>query len=662
MQWLNSIIPPSALRAPSPGGGRRPNSISWQPGPSPAGTQRHFVLILFILCTLYCMFELFLNRYNMLAIDEFWFAHLIYHYKNALPYRDFAPYKTVLGYYLLLPPMLSAQGVLQTLIFTKQCITILNTFILFGSSLWLTRFFSCTGVITSLILVMSSEIVLSYSTNIRVDLLGYWFCFFGLLFLLEQRFFFAGLLLGIGFITTQKAIWYIFASDIALILLFTIFSRNRKMIWNMAIYNITIAITVAFYIAFWSRIADLHTVMNSIFHEASVLYQLDWYNNARKIFWTDILLGNPLVFALWPITLISILVTFDKDEWYQHRVFVVIVAAVILLCLIPYKMIFPYYMQVTIPILLMLYAAFFTWLYQLFNFQYSIQLIVPSYALWALCMLYLSLIIYIIVELALPTAYLFICIIPLLLFTTITNRNKLKQSLTMFFFNLIFITVIFTGGIYPLSLFYIKTVKFSGDYQQAHIHVINALLQDGSDYVAGIELIYNKTQRIAGLRQLVGPAIDYLANPSAKLRPFMLASLYQDPHATSNSVIATLKNASVKFYVNTYRTAALPRNIKNYLHSHYAHLWGSIYLYAPVVLEGAKTVSLKFSGQYLLETSQSTPILLDGKSYPARSVLYLKKGEHLSSAHTAYRLKLVPESVLFLNPLFQREQLRKIVW
>ncbi len=626
-------------------------------------SQHRFIFSLVGLCLLYLMVEIFLNRYTMLAIDEFWFAHIIYHYKDALPYRDFAPYKTVLGYYLLLPPMLSAKGIIPTLTFTKQCLALLNTLILFISSYWLTRYFSRRGVLSSLIVLLTSDIVLSFSTNIRVDLLGYWFCFFALLCLMERRFLLAGLLIGLGFITTQKALWYIVASDIALAAQWLLYSRQRKVIWHIASYNLMAAFVMGLYIAFWSWLSDWHTVITSIFHEASVLYHLDWYDSARGLFWSYIVSFNPLVFALWPLSLLSLVVTYDHDDAYQQRFFIVIVGMVILFCLIPYKMIFPYYMQVSIPVWLILYSAFFSWLYPLFQPNQMIRLMLPKPILWTGLFVYLGIMIYVMLELDLPFVYLLFCLMPILLMTTIISHLKLGHGLVSLFRQLILIIMLFIGGIYPLAKFTLKTIEFNGDYQQAHVNVINHLLQDGSDYVAGIELIYNKTQRIAGLRQLVGPAIDYLASPSEKLRPFMLASLYQDPNATSSSVITALKNSDVKFYVNTYRVAALPADIRQYLQSQYEHIWGSIYLYAPSMSAGIHEITLKFTGRYLIEAQAGAKINLAGQSYAKHAILFLQKGAYLSIANQDYRLKLLPDAVkLLMDKKFQQEQITKIVW
>lgn len=76
---------------------------------------QYFILALLTLSLGYLLFELFFNRYASLRIDEFWFAHVIYQYKNTFPYRDFSPYKTVLGYYLLLYSLVLKPGVFSSI-------------------------------------------------------------------------------------------------------------------------------------------------------------------------------------------------------------------------------------------------------------------------------------------------------------------------------------------------------------------------------------------------------------------------------------------------------------------------------------------------------------------------------------------------------------------
>lgn len=621
------------------------------------------MIVLASLCLFYLAFEYCFNHYSTLSVDEFWFAHSVYQYKDQLPYRDFAPYKTILGYYLLLPTMLSARGIMQTLIFTKDALALLNTCILFISSFWLTRTFSRAGVLTSLAIMVTADIVLSYSTQLRVDLLSYWFCFFSLLLLLEKRYLLAGLLLGLGFATSQKAIWYFFASNGALFVLWLMHDRRFKNLFPIVIFNITCACTIIMYLSFWAWISNWNTVLNSVFIEASAMYQLDWYNSARELFWKSIIFYNPLLFLLWPITLFSLVITYDHDFRYQSRLFVSIYTYIILLCLIPYKQVFPYYMQVTIPVFFVLYAAFFSWIFDLFILQKTPKTLISKTSLWLLLLLYCLILLFFISSLQVPKYYLLIGLIPFAIVCYISASHSTQQKMVSPLSKLIMITTTFLALIYPFGLLPDKLVYLDGSYQQAHVQVINALLEDGSDYVAGIDLIYNKKQPIAGLRHLMGPAIDYLYAPTPKLKAVMLPALYEDPNATIATVISALKQSSVKFYVNNYRMHALPREIKLYLNSQYENWWGSIYIYAPHIEKNTQNLTLKFSGNYLIESNSDEPIKLNNKIYFRGTLITLQKGNLLSNANSNYRLKLIPNVMpLMLDSQFKKDNWGRVIF
>lgn len=623
----------------------------------------YFILLLAGICLSYLGFNIAYNHYAMLSVDEFWFAHRIYQYKDGIPYRDFAPYKTVLGYYLLLPAMMYSKGILQTLFFTKDFIAVLNMTMLFIASLWLTRFFSRIGVLISLLMMLSSEIFITYSTHLRVDLLGYWLCLFALLWLLENRFILAGIFFGLGFAITQKVIWYIAAANGAIIIHWLFNQHQRKNILNLVIFNISIVSIIASYILFWSWMVNWNTVVASVFGEASAMYQLDWYDNTRKLFWEIILQYNPLIFMLWPLTLLSVFVTYDEDKSYQSRLIIVSTAFIILLCLIPYKQVFPYYMQVTIPILFLLYTSFVTWLIGIFSPNCVPRSLLNINLLWIFISCYLLTIVSLVAYLSLPYSYLFFCFIAILLAAYIIYDPHVPHKIATLSFGLIVMTAISAGILYPYSLLPAKFRATDGAYQQANILAINQLLQNDEGYVAGIELIYNKTQPIAGLRHLMGPAISYLYSPSEKLKSVMLASLYEDPNATVDSVLAALNESSVKFYVNNYRMHALPKKIMSYLDSEYTHWWGSIYLYAPSVAQGKQTIKLKFSGNYYIDSRSSNQITINGVHYVPRTIVALQKGDIVSSASRHYRLKLMLDMYQFsLNAKFERDDWNEMMY
>ena len=418
-------------------------------------------------------------------------------------------------------------------------------------------------------------------------------------------------------------------------------------------FNSATAFVIAFYIVFWSCISDWHTVINNVFHEASIMYQLDWYNSARTPFWNNILVYNPLLFFLSPLAIISLFVTFQDDKTKNLRTFVTIYTFIILACLIPYKQIFPYYIQVTWPAFIAFYAALFTWCIQLFR-QPALQIRFHSYTLWLFLFANLVGSFYIIRTFHLPDIYLLIATIPLMFGVYITYHACLKEMRKTFIVTACILA--FLGGIFcPLVLFLDSLKSKSNTYQLANMNAIQQLLQDGNDYVAGIDFIYNRNQPINGMRLLVGPAIDFLRAPNEKLRRVMLASLDADPRVTVDTVIAALEQSRVKFYVNNYRMNALPPRIKQYLDEHFTHFWGSIYLYAPTIASGKQVITIKFPGKYRIASSATNHVMLNGKHYAPDTMVSLAAGKQVSIANKTYRLMLVPNNALQFNPAFSKD-------
>lgn len=620
-----------------------------------------FGLLVLALCSIYLAFEIFFNFYATIGVDEFWFAHNVYAFQHQMPYRDFAPYKTVLGYYILLiPMMLYHASTTATIILTKNLFAILNTGIFFGIALWLRKYFSAKSILASLTVIITSQVVLTYSTNFRVDLLGYWLGFLAFILLIDNRYALAGLFMGLGFAATQKVIWYVAASDGALFLYWLLFEKDLQSLKNLAKYNLSLLASIGAYLALWSSIADWHTVINSVFYEASIMYRLDWYASARLLFWQFLTLNNPPLFFLWPLSFVSVLVTYEGDKAYKQRFFIIISSLIVFACLVPYKQIFPYYLQVAIPGLFLLYTAFFCWLFGIYNHADSLKFLINR----KLILLYLGAdivgLLSFIAIFALPSAYLLSCVVPMLLGLYLLTCHDSPLTTRQLIFNIITVVIIMVNGVFPLLLFCIKMVDINGSYQKQNLVIMNQLLQDQSDYIAGIEYIYNKTQPIAGMRHLMGPAIDFLYNPTPKLREVMLPSLNLDPDVTMDTVIAALQNSNVKLYVNNYRMNALPPRIKSYLNSQYEHYWGSIYLYAPEISEGKNNIHIKFSGNYKINSLTFQNIILNDKLYKVNSVIYLTAGEYISQSHSAYRLQLIPDDIK-LPSLQQSDQWEKML-
>jgi hypothetical protein len=317
-------------------------------------------------------------------------------------------------------------------------------------------------------------------------------------------------------------------------------------------------------------------------------------------------------------------------------------------------------MQVAIPVSYILYAAFFNWLFSLFNEQRSLNLLVSKYIFYLYGLLYATFIIYAYIMLRFPAAYLQLCLIPVLISIHIGKKGEEQQQNASIFFTLTMTVIMFTGCIYPLAMFSRSLFNLNGAYQKANVQAVNTLLRDGSDYVAGVELIYDKTQSVSGMRHLMAPAVAFLENPSVELRTVMLRSLYEDPNANIDSVISAMKKSPLKLYVNNYRMQMLPTKISSWLASEYEHYWGSIYLYAPVITAGKNAIQIKFSGHYLVESEDN--IVIDGKKYHQANNVYLTQGAHISSSRQSYRLKLLADDPgLYLPEQFQEDDAKMII-
>lgn len=609
------------------------------------GKNKHTLYIV-LACLSYLLFQLYYTHFSIIEVDEFWFAHRIYQYKNAIPYHDFAPYKTVLGYYILLPTMILSHDFLTPLFDTKNFIALLNAILLFVTASWLKSYFAKPAVLLAMVILIFSDLMLSYSTNIRVDFIAYWLCLFSVLFLLENKFITSGILLSLGFATSQKVLWYIVASNMALVICWLIVFRNREMVVNIIKYNLSLLLGVFVYVLIWSYFSSFHTVLKSIFYEAYVIYKLDIYTNsgvnilARYGYWMITIIKNPLLFLLWPLTILSLFVVPKDDKNYTKRIFIVTYSWIILFSLIKYKQVFPYYMLTTIPAFVLLYTAFFSWFYDLYKGFPDNKIIgIGKSGVWGIIFIYLVCFAYAFSFFALPLPYLLIGIIPIFLGIYIT-----KIGLNTVLPPLLLIAVLFTGLVYPLMQYIISLDMRSGSYQQYSLKLLNNLLTDPKDdYLAGIELIYNKNQPIAGLRHLDMPAMAYLYKQDERLRPVMLESLYHSPNVTINKAIAALKESRVKLYVNNYRMMLLPPQIKDYLSSQYEHFSGSIYLYSPQMKAGRQDLVIKFTGNYQLESL--APITLNKKVIYPNALVKLPEGEYRSISSKSYRLKLIPDNM-----------------
>lgn len=585
--------------------------------------EQKFFVILFSLCLAYLIYELIYIPYWALSADEFVFARHIYEYTYHLPYRDFPPYKTILGYYVLSLPLWFSQHILAPLFYIKTEIALLNTLALGLTCYWGTQFFSRSALLITALAILANQTFLLYGTDLRVDMLTCWFCLFAALAILDKRFMLAGLCMATAFLISQKALWTYVAINGGLALCFCLFTSGIYTWRALVKFNTATALPILGYIVFWSLLSDQQTVLHNLFYEAYIQAGIDWYTPIYLTCWLVVLNHGPMLFFLWPLTFISLSKEYNHSETIQRRLFILISSSIALLLFVSYKQAFPYNFVFTIPALFLLYADFFTWFLR--NDHVVIQ---NKFVVWFYAGLLFS-----IVYLADLSAWYYLAIFIPLLLSSVAQANFKRQIILCIF--------VLTGIILPFISSFNISRHADGRYQQTMLQLTADLLQDGSSYVGGIPYLYNRDQSIDGMQNLIGPALEYLYQPTPKLATLLLPSLYLAP-TNQQEILQAFEKKPVKVIIDNYRIKYLPSSILNYINNNYQQYNGSVYLYAPLITSSQLSFRLKFSGTYQITANKKQAIRLDGKIKQPGILVNLRAGDHITDAQQDYRLVYMP--------------------
>lgn len=588
-----------------------------------------------LLCLAYLFFQFWYIPYAANGADEFWFAHHIYQYTKQLPYRDFLPYKTILGYYLLTPAFFLSHDVLAPLYYIKDELAIINTLCIASVAVWATRFFKPKALFLTLILLLSNHLFLIYSVDLRVDMLTSWLGLIAALFVLSKRPMLAGVALALGFLISQKALWFWFSLNIALGAQWILLTRDKQTFRSLLLINATTLFFIGVYISTWALFSNWHTVLQSVFFEGYTQSKIVWYSAIYYLSWQMTLANGPLLIFLWPITLVSLLI-YPKNDNLSQRLFIFLYASCICILILTFQQPFPYQTVYLVPAFFLLFCDFFSWFENLLQQnQHTLIYHASKRQLFWLTVFFTLIILSVIIMYNLPAGYLLTALIPSCL-VILVFRQKIPILLP-----LCVATIFFTGIFYPLSRFSVIAYYLDATYQKSMIRLSHSLLASGGEFIAGIPFFYDQNQTILGLKNLIGPAIQYLHHPNSKLLPIMISSLYLEPR-TSEQVIHDLQQTPVKLFINNYRIVSLPGTIRHYLYSNYLHYSGSIYIYAPTMTAGKQQFHLKFSGDYQLIKLKATKILVDHHAIPLNNRIKLSSGLHTSLSDASYRLKLIP--------------------
>lgn len=588
---------------------------------------------------LYLVFEYFFIPFSVLTADEFVFARHIYEYTFHIPYIDFSPYKTTLGYYLLSLPFFFSPVTLKSIFYAKEEIALINAVFFLLSSVWAARYFDKRAILITLLAVLANQSFLMYSADLRVDMLTCWFCLFSAFAILQKRFNWAGILFGTAFLISQKALWYFIAINGGLFLCWITLPTSSYRSRALLLFNATTLATILAYVAGWSLISNPKLVLSNLFYEAYIQAGITYYAPIYLDCWQSVLRHGPLLFLLFPLTYLCL---FSNKKITEQRLFIVCFSSIALILFAAYKQAFPYNFVFTIPAFYLIFAEFLSFIFSLKSSTHALTKPI-IYALF----FYSTAISLVTYFAGLPSINYLIILFPICLYGLL--QTKYFNLNACLFFSLF----ILTGIVYPFYQTLRGSLFLDGTYQRTMISLTENLLSDGGDYVGGIPFLITKDQPIDGMKNLIGPELEYLETPTAELEPLLLPSLYLTP-ATQEKIIEDFEAMPVKVVINNYRTINLPAKISEYIKNNYQHFYGSIYLYSPLISPEQLTFHLKFSGQYKIESNSKRRISIDGKYVRKGQSIELKAGDHVSDALKPYRLVLVPKNIK-LDPAFEKD-------
>ena len=279
-----------------------------------------------------------------LIMDEFIDAQAVRATLTAVPYRDYPSTKTVGGYYLQAPAMLLVPDLWDGMIAIKIEMVLLTAAVMAYAALRLARRYSRVAVLTGLVLLYAMSTFSERCSELRSDMPTSIFGLIALILLLEDRPALSGVFVSVSLMMSQKAAYYVLASEAALFALIVIF-RRRQTIRDFIVYNAAAGITFAAYLAFWSIIATPAKVFGKTFVGPAKLAFMPY----PAQFWPQTLHRNPFYYTVAAGAILYLLVRgFRRDG---RSLSLGVYAFVLCAFCIWHKQPWPYFFVILIPTL-----------------------------------------------------------------------------------------------------------------------------------------------------------------------------------------------------------------------------------------------------------------------------------------------------------------------
>ena len=316
---------------------------------------RRFTLMAVLIAVAYLAIQVVYIERLPLVMDEFDGAYESHQLLQRTPYRDFRPYKTVLGYYLQLPPLLLTQDPWSGLISSKMWLAAINTFLIVVVTLILATIFSPVAVVTSELLLVCVSTFLERSSEIRVDMLTAWVGLGSFLLVLRRRWLLAGLVAGASFLVSQKGIYYIVAANAAGAAMWLFEARDRKAFRDLLVLNAGAAAAIVVYLAFWSVVATPWVVVQATFLAPAGMALNNTYDLTEH--WVRTLERNPLYYGGAIVGLGVLVAARLRQRAESTHLMVAVYGATLFALCVWHRQPWPYFFVILIPTLMVVHAA-----------------------------------------------------------------------------------------------------------------------------------------------------------------------------------------------------------------------------------------------------------------------------------------------------------------
>lgn len=565
-------------------------------GPAPTTAARRYDWLtpatIVLVTGTYFAIQIVLVRKLPLVMDEFDGAYDVYRLRRQIPYLDYRPYKTVLGYYLELPPLLLTRDVWSGVIGTKLMLAGLAAIGMAAIALQALRVFPARAIVFALPLWAFMTNWVDRSSELRVDMLTSLAGMFSLVWLLRDRPASAGVAAGLSFLISQKGVYYLAAAFAALGVAWLVAAPRGPAFTRAVRFVVGCAAMVGPYMAVFSTIASWHATTSTTFSSHNAIVFTEMYPHIRK-FWTQSLDRNPVYYALGVAGYAVLTARVAVHSWRREvragldRDLVLLVYALVLGAgLVWHKQPWPYFFVLLVPTCLFLHAAVIE-------------------ATW----------------------------------------DALDRVVRPWFLRLPIVAGLLGGALYAGVYLPAQRIpvllKLDNGYQRHMVRIASALLKPDDQYFAAVDFLYDREHTPGPLRRVsYGRRMQLAHTPRPEVR----------------AIVDALRSRPPKIVIRNERYRGLPYPVRRFFDQNYFDFWGSIRLYAPRFEAGKKKIWIAFPGVYQLATDDGTSALVDSARYLPGKKLRLKRGTVTVHATSGGRLRLTTSKriVASLDPRYRR--------